>query len=199
VERDRALTEESGPFPAELVSRVVLGDGTRLTVRPIRPDDNERLVTFHAGLSPSTVYLRFFSYHRELSDGEVRRFTQVDYEVRLALVVENDRVLVAVGRYDRLPGTTDAEVAFVVADSFQHHGIGTLLLEELAGAAWDRGITHFAAEVLASNAAMLRVFFDSHYEVEWDDRDGTVQLRFPIDPAGRSEVGGPAPNHRSRP
>ena len=70
----------------------------------------------------------------------------------------------------------------MVADEFQHHGIGTLLLEELARAAWARGVTHFVAEVLVSNTAMLKVFFDSHYEVEWDERDGTVQLRFPDRP-----------------
>lgn len=183
-------------YPAELVSEVALADGTGIRVRPIRPDDDTALVAFHRALSQWTVYLRFFSSHRELSDEEVRWFTRVDYRYRLALVVENDQGLVAVGRYDRLPETTDAEVAFVVADEFQHHGIGTLLLEELARAAWARGVTHFVAEVLVSNTAMLKVFFDSHYEVEWDERDGTVQLRFPIDPARRS-VTGPAPNHRS--
>jgi GNAT superfamily N-acetyltransferase len=196
MEHDRAPGAEPGPYPAELVSEVMLGDGTGLTVRPIRPDDAPRLVAFHATLSQWTVYLRFFSSHRQLSDDEVRRFTRVDYQLRLALVVENDRGLVAVGRYDRLPGSADAEVAFVVADDFQHHGIGTLLLEELARAAWARGVTHFVAEVLTSNTAMLRVFFDSHYEVEWDERDGTVELRFPIDPAGRSAAA--APNHRVR-
>jgi len=194
MEHERAVPTEAGPYPADLVSTVTLRDGTELTVRPIRPDDAQRLVAFHATLSQWTVYLRFFSSHRELSDEEVRRFTRVDYHLRLALVVENERGLVAVGRYDRLPGTADAEVAFVVADDFQHHGIGTLLLEELARAAWPRGITYFVAEVLTSNTAMLRVFFDSHYEVEWDEQDGTVELRFPIDPAGRSA--GAAPNHR---
>ncbi len=183
-------------YPVELVRAVALDDGTVLTIRPIRPDDGPRLVRFHAALSQWTVYLRFFSSHRELSDDEVRWFTHVDYRYRLALVAEDDRGLVAVSRYDRLPGTTDAEVAFVVADEFQHHGIGTLLLEALAQAAWPRGVTHFVAEVLVSNTAMLRVFFDSPYEVEWDERDGTVQLRFAIDPAGRSATG-PAPNHRS--
>jgi len=196
MDHDRGPAAGPAHYPAELVSEVVLADGTRLTVRPIRPDDAAGLVTFHAALSQWTVYLRFFSSHRELSDEEVRWFTHVDYRYRLALVAENERGLVAVARYDRFPGTTDAEVAFVVADEYQHHGIGTLLLEELARAAWPRGVTHFVAEVLVSNTAMLRVFFDSRYEVDWDERDGTVQLRFLIDPAARSAAG-PAPNHRS--
>jgi hypothetical protein len=112
----------------------------------------------------------------------------------VALVAEVDGHLVAVGRYDRLPESSVAEVAFVVADDFQHHGIGSLLLDHVPRAAWRRGITGLMAEVLVGNTAMLRVFFDSRYEVEWDGVQGTVRLRFSIDPAARSAVGA-APNH----
>ena len=194
---------EPAGYPAELAGEVVLADGTPLHLRAIRPEDSDGLVEFHSALTQWTIYLRFFSAHRELSDEEVRWFTHVDYHDRLALVAElgpgadPGPPLVGVGRYDRLPETADAEVAFVVADGYQHHGLGTVLLDRLAQAAWPRGITHFVAEVLVGNAAMLRVFFDSHYAVEWDQREGTIQLRFPIDPAGRVP-GGPAPNHRVR-
>jgi len=196
VDPNRGPDAGPGMYPVELTTGVVLADGTPLSIRAIRPDDAARLAAFHASLSQWTVYLRFFSSHQDLSDEEVRRFTQVDYRDRVALVAEMDGRLVAVGRYDRLPDTTDAEVAFVVADDYQHHGIGALLLDHLARAGWSRGITGFMAEVLVGNTAMLRVFYDSHYEVEWGEQQGTVQIRFPIDPTARS-VAGPAPNHRS--
>ena len=119
-------------YPSELERDVVSDGYLRYHVRPIRPDDAPRLVAFHNDLLPRSVFLRFFTFHTELSPKEVERFTCVDYVNRLALVAEIEDRLIAVGRYDSAPGDTEAEVAFVVADDFQHHGIGALLLDELA-------------------------------------------------------------------
>ena len=87
---------------------------------------------FHDHLSDRSCFLRFFSLHPHLSPKEVERFTHVDYENRLALVALVDDSIIGVGRYDREPESDVAEVAFVVADDYQHHGIGSLLLDELA-------------------------------------------------------------------
>ncbi len=152
----------------------------RFLVRPIRPDDVGALVQFHEHLSDRSCYLRFFSLHRHLSPIEVERFTQVDYRDRLALVAEHDGRLIAVGRYDRRPETTEADVAFVVADECQHHGIGSLLLDELADAARDRGITTFVADTLQENLTMLQVFSHSGFPVSRHYEYGTASLRFPI-------------------
>jgi GNAT superfamily N-acetyltransferase len=168
-------------YPAELEREIVDADGYRYHLRPIRPDDVERLQAFHATLSTRSTYLRFFRVHPELSTDELVRFTRVDYRDRLALVAEHDGVLLAVGRYDRTPGTTEAEVAFVVTDAYQHHGIGTLLLDELARAARDRGITGFVAETLAENRGMIEVFSGSDFPVRTVREYDTVTLRFPIE------------------
>jgi GNAT superfamily N-acetyltransferase len=124
-------------YPSDLGALVILSDGTCCSLRPIRPDDAERLVEFHQHLSLRSTYLRFFTVHPTLSAKEVERFTTVDYVDRLAFVVERSGQVIAVGRFDRIAGTSDAEVAFVVADDYQHHGLGSLLLDELARAARD--------------------------------------------------------------
>ena len=100
---------------------------------------------------------------------------------RLALVVETEVGLIAVGRFDRYAGTPEAEVAFVVADDYQHHGIGSLLLDELARAARSRGIRTFLAETLCENKAMLDVFHHSGFDVSTKIEYGTVWLRFGIE------------------
>ena len=169
-------------YPTELERDVRTLDGAIVHLRPIRPDDDARLVAFHSRLSSYSVYLRFFGFHPTLSESEVRRFTRVDYYDRLALVVEIDGSLGAVGRYDRLEGTTEAEVAFVVDDSLQHHGLGTLLLDELAQAAWSRGLTGFVAHTLTQNSNMLHVFWRAGFPVTTDFDAGAVRVRFPIDP-----------------
>jgi GNAT superfamily N-acetyltransferase len=172
-------------YPWEIVRRIAWDDSVSLLVRPIRPDDGARLLAFHHYLSTRSTYLRFFSVHPELSPGEVEHFTCVDYRARLALVVECAGDLVAVGRYERLSGSSEAEVAFVVADEFQHHGLGALLLDELAAAGWARGITVFVATTLAENRSMLDVFHHSGFHVTSHRDHETILLRFSICPDDR--------------
>ena len=179
-----AETEAAVPpnYPATLERDVVSEGNLHYHLRPIRPDDAERLVEFHNHLSPHSCYLRFFTFHPTLSPEEVERFTCVDYFDRLALVAEVDGSLIAVARFDRHEGTPEAEVAFVVADDYQHHGIGSLLLDELVLAARERGITTFLADTLSENHAMLGVFLHAGFEVQRDTEYGTVYLRFDITP-----------------
>lgn len=173
---------EAAAYPSHWSSDVVLADGGTVHVRAIRPDDADRLVEFHDGLSAETVYLRFFSCHPQLSEAEVERFTCVDHVDRVALVAEVDERLVAVGRFDRMPAGDEAEVAFVVADRHQGRGIGTLLLEALAAIAWATGISRFVAEVLPGNRQMLHVFSDTGFTVRSRFADGVVHVELGIEP-----------------
>jgi GNAT superfamily N-acetyltransferase len=172
-------------YPRALERDVVSGE-LRYHVRPIRPGDGPGLVDFHRRLSPRSVYLRFFSAHPTLSEAEVTRFTSVDYEDRLALVATLDDHLIAVARYDRAPGASEAEVAFVVDDTYQHHGVGSELLDELADAAFANGVTMFRADTLAENRTMLDVFHHAGFPVTSEIAYGTVTLRFPITPTAAS-------------
>jgi Acetyltransferase (GNAT) family len=109
----------------------------------------------------------------------------------LALIAEDSGRLIAVGRYDRSPGTAEAEVAFVVADAYQHLGIGTMLLDHLADAARPVGIATFVASTLAENRAMVDVFLHSGFPVATSSSHGLVSVRVSIGPdhprgAGRS-------------
>lgn len=166
----------------ELPCRVQTRDGLTISLRPIRPDDGSRLAEFHERLSMLSIYHRFFFVHPRLSELEIDRFTHVDYKDRLALVAEAGGKLVAVGRYERIPGTTEAEVAFVVADELQHRGIATLLLGYLAQAARVNGITTFIAETLFGNHDMLDVFAHSGFEVTTTTDGEMVHVRFSIEP-----------------
>jgi GNAT superfamily N-acetyltransferase len=182
IEMQGGSKDQVGRYPSELACDVETIGGSTVHLRPIRPDDGDRLMEFHQRLSPQSVYRRFFFMHLKLSVAETERFTHVDYVDRLALVAEHAGRLVAVGRYERLPGRADAEVAFVVADEFQHQGIGTKLLEHLADAALKNGITAFVAQTLSENHEMLDVFMNSGFHVTSSREYATVNVRFPIDP-----------------
>lgn len=168
-------------YPGHLEREARTRAGNVVRIRPIRPDDASALVAFHAGLSAHTVYLRFFGFHPVLTADEVDRFTHVDYRDRLALVVLADTRIVGVGRYDRLSGTRDAEVAFIVDDDYQHQGIGTLLADELVRAARLQGVREFVADTLVENGNMLELFHSMGFPVRSAfEGGGVVRVRFPI-------------------
>jgi acyl-CoA synthetase (NDP forming)/RimJ/RimL family protein N-acetyltransferase len=166
---------------------VLLSDGTAVHLRQIRPDDAAAIVEFHSRMSDRTRYLRYFSPYPRIPERDLERFVNVDHRDREAFVVVSGPRIMAVGRYERLgPDSPEAEVAFVVEDAHQGRGIGSVLLEYLAHAARDHGITRFVAEVLPENGGMLRVFSDFGYQIQRRYADGVVHLSFPIAPTEKS-------------
>jgi GNAT superfamily N-acetyltransferase len=166
--------------PAHWEADIVAADGGTVHLRPICPEDADGLVGLMDRSSDQTRYFRFFGPMKRLSDKDLHRFTHVDHVDRVAFVLLLGDQLIAVGRFDRLPGTADAEVAFLVEDAHQGRGLGSVLLEHLAAAACERGVERFVAEVLAQNSRMVRVFLDAGYQAERAYEDGVVHLTFPI-------------------
>ncbi|MBI2156649.1 MAG: GNAT family N-acetyltransferase [Candidatus Rokubacteria bacterium] len=146
-------------YPRELERDLTLRDGTRLRLRPIRPDDAPRLQELYGRLSRHTAYQRFFSIMKRLPPDWARMLADVDFRRRLALVAEHDvdgvAELVGVGRYEPTDAPDTAEVAFVVQDGWQDRGLGTVLFQEILAAAAARGVRRFRAWVLADNRRML--------------------------------------------
>jgi acyl-CoA synthetase (NDP forming)/RimJ/RimL family protein N-acetyltransferase len=186
VTGERQGGDRPAGYSARFEADVVLRDGKTVTVRPILPGDAEAIRALHARLSPETRYLRFFSPLPQLSEQMLARFTQVDYADRFALVALLAKDIIGVGRYDRLPGSDEAEVAFVVDDAHQGRGLGTLLLEHLALAAREAGIRRFVAETLPHNQRMLAVFADAGFAERTRLGDGVVHVAFDIAPTAAS-------------
>jgi RimJ/RimL family protein N-acetyltransferase len=165
---------------------VTLADGTPVHLREIRPDDADALVAFHEQLSPESIVLRYFGPHPRLSPKEVERLTNVDGVDRFALVAVCDDRIVGVTRYERTPGTDEAEVAFLVADAFQGKRLGTILFEKLTEGARQHGIRRLVADTLAENSRMLGVFRDSGYRRHYDRFSEVVQVALDIAPDDRA-------------
>jgi len=183
-------------YPAIWESDVVLTDGGVVHLRPIRPDDTQRLLELFHRLSSESVYFRFFSPMSDLTVQQLEHFAVVDYHDRFALVAELGDDIVAVARYDHAgdrsedkayDGAEDeAEVAFTVQDDQQGRGVGTIMLEHLAVIARDNGIERFFASTLPQNHKMLGVFRDAGFDVDRTFEDGVVQVSFSIEPTERS-------------
>ena len=175
-------TTEAAPYPKELERDVSLKDGTRVRLRPIRPDDAPRLQALYDRLSRHTAYQRFFTVMKRLPPDWARFLATVDYRRRLALIVEFETVsgfdLIAVGRYEPTDEPDTAEVAFVVQDGWQGKGLGTLLFQEVLRAATARGVRRFRAWVLADNRRMLDLIARFGTVKERKTEQGVTELLF---------------------
>lgn len=166
---------------------VTLKDGTQILIRPIRADDAEDLQEAFQRLSMESIYLRFLSVKKELTDEEARTLSTVDYTSRMAFVAicrENDRdIVVGVSRYALLDASKPemAESAVVVADEYQGRGIGKMLLRRLVSYGRAKGIHYLRGNMQIGNNRMLELvkrsglphqtrFVDGIWEVNIDIR-----------------------------
>jgi acyl-CoA synthetase (NDP forming)/GNAT superfamily N-acetyltransferase len=149
---------------------VVLRDGHTVRVRPIGPDDRDRLAGFHERQSAESIYFRYFSPRPRLSGSDLLHFTHLDHHDRVAFVAVLDDEIVGVARYERYRGTATAEVAFFVDDQHHGRGLATVLLEFLAAAGRHSGIVRFTAS----------------FDVSSELSDGVVHIAFDIHPTDES-------------
>lgn len=170
-------------YPSQYETEVLLKDGSRMMLRPIRSEDTDSWLAFVSRLSRRTKYLRFHSLPK-LTMEEAIRFCTVDYTNTFAFVAEvlGDRRqdIVAIGRYYRLPIKHSAEVALVIEDAYQGKGIGTKLMEWLTNVARENGITTFEADVLAGNEEMMTVFRDYGFHITSELQEGVYHVILPI-------------------
>jgi acetyltransferase len=154
------------PYPAQCAQDILLSDGRRIHVRPIRPEDADIEQRFVRGLSEQTRYLRFMRMLNELTPDMLVRFTQIDYDREMAFIAlyqppagQGDAAEIEVGvtRYSLEPDGESAEFALVVADDWHSNGVGSQLLEILIEYARQRGVRVLFGEVLLQNTPMRQL------------------------------------------
>ncbi len=140
---------------------VTLRSGRQVDIRPIRPDDGERLKAAYHALSPQSKYRRFLAAKPRLTEADTRYLVEIDGSDHVALVAtttDNPDWIIAVARFVRLADDPEAaEFAIVVGDPYQGEGLGTVLLERLADEAVSRGVRRFRATTLAENVPVHRL------------------------------------------
>ncbi len=180
----------SATYPAQFESDVVLRNGRTLHVRPVRPEDRDRLISFYAGLSPESIHARFFHLCTP-ERAEESAPAEVDYDSSFGVIGESGDEIVGIAHYYRSASPSkEAEVAFAIADSYHGWGIATKFLEVLTSAARSHGTERFVAEVLAGNRRMVGVFRDMGFVVTSTTDFGAIHLSFPIAATALSEQKG---------
>ena len=166
------------PYPTHYVKQFRNKVGEEFTLRPIRPEDEPKMVDFHEKLSEQSVYLRYFrafNLDQRVEHERLTRICYVDYDRAIVLVVERDHPetgaaeIVAVGRLTRLPNPAEAEFSMLVRDDFQGRGVGTQLLSNLLSFGRDEGIQRVVAYMLPENRGMIEISEKLGFKMEREE------------------------------
>lgn len=167
-----------------------LKDGRIVTLRAARPDDGPRIRRAFMTLDRDTIHSRFFGVKKEVSDTELRRITDMDFDRNVSLLVTlpsgDDEIVIGGASYfstDAAPPEKSAEVAFTVVKEFQGQGVAGMLMRRLVGIARERGLTRLEADVLDYNRGMLGVFNASALPMTMRHDGNVIHLAMSLRPA----------------
>jgi acetyltransferase len=150
------------------------------TLRPIRPEDASIEQAFVRGLSEESRYFRFMNELRELTPQMLKRFTCIDPANEMAYIVTLQKAGVeteiGVGRYIINPDRESCEFAIVVADDWQHHGVGSRMMGALIAHARARGLKRMDGYVLSGNGRMLELMREIGFEIHTSPDDPTTRI-----------------------
>ena len=152
------------PYPSQYVSKIRLRNGSKITLRPIRPEDEPLMVEFHKTLSERSVHLRYFmslGLAARTSHDRLARICFIDYAAEIVLVAETEnrqgRQILGVGRLSKVPGAGTAEFALLISDAWQGLGLGKQLLAALVKTARKEKLRRIFATILPENGDMRRL------------------------------------------
>lgn len=172
------------PYPNQYITPFTLNDGTAVTIRPIRPEDEPLLIAFHAGHSEHTIRMRFFSMVKKLSRESLIRLCHLDYDRDIALVAveraNGQECFCGVARFFMDPETHMAEFALVVGDAWQGKGLGRHLMQRLIAVARDKGVRELVGDVLAENHQMLQLVEELGFTQQPADDPSIVPVQLPL-------------------
>jgi acetyltransferase len=173
------------PYPNQYEDHIVIKSGESLFIRPIRPEDAPLLVTLFEGLSPRTVYFRFFSPLKQLPPSMLARFTQIDYDRSMALSAflqtDEGEKMVGVARFIGDTNPKSVEFAVMIEDHWQGKGIGAELMKRLIAIARERGVKNIRGTVLAENTQMLALGKKMGFDIKAARDAGCYELNVEMD------------------
>jgi acetyltransferase len=176
------------PYPAQYTWEWKLKDGTPVTIRPIRPEDEPLMVQFHHTLSERSVYLRYFCSLSLSTRVEHERLVRIcfgSYDRGFALVADRanpdtgQHEVLGVGRFSAI-NRGEAEAAVLVSDRWQAKGLGTELLAGVARVAREEKFRRLSGEILRDNLATQAIFKKVGFKLKPTEDPSAVSARLDL-------------------
>jgi acetyltransferase len=189
VSLEQVPTAAIRPYPTRYVAGWTMRDGTAISIRPIRPEDEPCMVKFHETLSERTVYLRYFhlmNLEQRTQHERLTRICFIDYDREMALVAERrnpetgEVEILGVGRMMKIHGTSEAEIAVVISDKWQGRGLGKELLARLLIVGADEKLTKLTADILPDNREVMRICEKLGFTLKHSLDDEVVRAEFSV-------------------
>lgn len=170
------------PYPNHYITHWQLKDKTPVTIRPIRPEDEPLIRSFHATLSEESVYLRYahlISQAHRITHTRLTRICFIDYDRELALVADyedenGNHHILGVGRLSQIKGTHTAEFGMLISDQYQGQGLGTEFLRQLIRIAQQEELEGIVAYILPENRPMQKICQRLGFTVQKDSEQGMM-------------------------
>jgi acetyltransferase len=176
-------------YPTRYVAPWTMKDGTSVTIRPIRPEDEPAMVKFHETLSERSVYLRYFhlmNLEQRVQHERLTRICFIDYDREMALVAERrnpetgEVEILGVGRMMKIHGTTEGEVAVLISDKWHRQGLGKELLQRLLIVGANEKLTKLTADILPDNRDVMRICEKLGFSLKHSLEDEVVRAEFSL-------------------
>lgn len=168
------------PYPSKYVTPWRLNDGTEVTLRPIRPEDEPIEHEFVRGLSSETSRFRFFQIIKDLSHEDLVRFCNIDYDREMAFIAEiregDRKIEIGVSRLILESNRKRGEFAVVIADKYQGKGLGTKLVDMLIEVAREKGVEVIYGVVMSENLKMINLCESLGFTTHRKQDDVIVEL-----------------------
>jgi acetyltransferase len=174
---ESALPTAIRPYPRQYVQLWTMKDGAKVTIRPIRLEDEPLMARFHETLSDRSVYYRYFhliKLSQRVTHDRLMHICFVDYIHEMALVVDyenpttKEHEIHGVGRLIKHRELNEAEFAVIVSDQWQKRGLGSELLRRLLQVGRDWKLARITADILPDNIDMQRVCKKLGFQIEFD-------------------------------
>jgi RimJ/RimL family protein N-acetyltransferase len=170
----RALVEAgSRPYPPQWERHLVLGDGWKVFARPVRPDDEPRILDLLKHVSKEDLRLRFFDSIKEFSHPFLVRLTQLDYARAMAFVAfdETRGDILGVVRVHSDPAGESGEYAILLRSDLKGHGLGWALMQMMIEYGKSEGLAQIIGQILQENSVMLKMCRELGFEVKTNPDD----------------------------
>lgn len=177
------------PYPLQYVQPWTLADGTPVTLRPIRPEDEPLMVKFHHTLSEESVYFRWLhmiKLDQRVAHERLIGICFIDYDREIALVAEHtdphtgEAKILGVGRLIKDRSGNAAEFAVLITDQYQHKGLGTELLRQLIQVGRDEKLQRITGDILAENLGMQRVCRQLGFHLQYSPEDQLMKAELEL-------------------
>ena len=150
------------PYPKEYIKEIKLKNCKNILLRPIKPEDESMEAEMLTHFSKQTQRFRFFGPMKDITHEMLIRYTQIDYDREMAIIAEAEekgkKRMFGVVRLINNPYDNSAEFAIAVADPYQDHGLGSIMMDYILEIAKERGIKKVFAYFLKENEIMKYLF-----------------------------------------